>query len=66
MFLPLWVLITTGILLLLLAAGVVYASYLAYRHSQYSKKMFVRSLELIDQREKLAKLLVQHQRKAAR
>lgn len=66
MFLPLWVLITTALLFILLAAGLVYAAYLAYRHSQYSKKLFARSLELIDQRDNLAKLLVKHQRKDAR
>jgi hypothetical protein len=57
MLVPLWLLITLGVIFLLLCAGFIYAAHLTYKHAQYSKKLFVRTLELIDQRDKLAQLL---------
>ena len=62
MLLPIWALVTAGIVFVLLAAGFIYAARLAYKHSEYNKRLFTQTLELIDQRDKLATLLAKSKR----
>jgi cell division protein FtsL len=45
MFLPVWVLVTASIAVLALAAALIYACRLAYKHTQYNLKLFTQLLE---------------------
>jgi hypothetical protein len=54
MLVPIWVIVTASILLLALAGGFIYACSLAYKHTQYNKRLFVELLEQKASNETLA------------
>lgn len=63
MHLPIWALICAIIGVTLLAVAFLYACSLAYRHSEYNKRLLIEVLEGNEANQKLAKALTAYRKK---